>query len=235
MKSLAFLLLVPAFLLGQVPSPVELSKIGDSVWVHTTYKQIGKYNVPSNGLIVQTSAGLILVDTPWNDSLTAGLLEISRTKFNWPVVIAIITHAHIDRIGGIRTLREKGIKVVGLSVTCRMAKELGYPEPEPLMCSDTTMTIGTEQFEIFYPGAGHTKDNIVVWIQKQKVLFGGCLVKSGESTDMGNIADADLAEWPKSIHTVMDKFKTAQVVVPGHGTCGDVRLLQHTLDLLRAK
>ncbi len=49
---------------------------------------------------------------------------------------------------------------------------------------------------IFYPGAGHTKDNVVVYFPKERILFGGCFIKDNKATGMGNIADADLAAWP---------------------------------------
>jgi metallo-beta-lactamase class B len=233
-KQLA-LLFLPLYLLGQSHPSVELSKIEDSVWVHTSWRLVGQYDVPSNGLIVSTSAGLLLIDTPWDDTLTAKLLETTRQRFKQPVVLAVITHAHDDRIGGIRTLRKMGIKVVSLPLTCQKAKELGYPEPDLLQSADTTFVVGDEELEMYYPGAGHTKDNLVVWLPRHEILFGGCLVKSESSTNIGNIADADLQEWPLSIQRVMDKFRMARTVIPGHGECGGFSLLQHTLSLLQAK
>ena len=32
--------------------------------------------------------------------------------------------------------------------------------------------------EPFYPGPGHTEDNIVVYFRKRNLLFGGCLLKT---------------------------------------------------------
>jgi metallo-beta-lactamase class B len=235
MKAFALLLFLPVCLFGQARSSVQLSKIDDSVWVHTTYKLFNTVNLPSNGLIIQTSDGLVLIDTPWDDSLTVELLDFVKKQFNQDVVIAIITHAHVDRIGGIRTLHKKGIKVVSIALTCHKAEELGFEVPEPVFSTDTTFIFGNEQIEYFYPGAGHTVDNSVVWLAKRKILFGGCLVKAESSTNLGNVADADLKEWPRSIHKLMDKFPTAGVVVPGHGTSGGMELLQHTLDLLSVK
>jgi metallo-beta-lactamase class B len=86
--------------------------------------------IPANGLIVQTSAGLILIDTPWDDSLTIELLDSAKKRFNQDVVFAIVTHAHVDRIGGIHTLHKKGIKVVSIALTCQKANELGFEVPE---------------------------------------------------------------------------------------------------------
>jgi len=156
MKYFVLLLFIPISLLGQSHSPVTLSKVEDSIWVHTTYRLYDNYNLPSNGLIIQTSSGLVLIDTPWDDSLTAELLNSTKKQFNQDVILAIITHAHADRIGGISTLHKKGIKVVGLAITCQKAKELGYEVPEPVVSIDTTFNFGNEQIKLFYPGAGHT-------------------------------------------------------------------------------
>jgi metallo-beta-lactamase class B len=234
-KYFVLLLFIPISLLGQAHLPVTLSKVEDSIWVHTTFKLYDNYDLPSNGLIIQTSSGLVLIDTPWDDSLTTELLDSTKKQFNQNVVLAIITHAHVDRIGGIRTLHKKGIKVVSIALTCQKAKKLGYIVPEPVVSIDTTFNFGNEQIELFYPGAGHTIDNSVVWLPERKILFGGCLVKAESYTNLGNVADADLEEWPRSIRKVMDKFPEAEIVIPGHGNWGGIELFQHTLDLLSVK
>ena len=84
---------------------------------------------------------------------------------------------------------------------------------------------------MFYPGAGHTQDNIVVWLPKQKILFGGCFVKSIHSKNLGNMEDASVKDWPKSIQKVINKYPNIKIVVPGHGKVGDVNLLKHTAQL----
>jgi metallo-beta-lactamase class B len=234
-KYFTLFLLIPLNLFGQIHVPVELSKVGDSVWVHTTYKKYGQNIIPSNGLIIQTSGGLVFIDTPWDDSLTVALLDSTQKRFKQSVALAIITHAHDDRIGGINTLRKNGIRTVGLPLTCQRAKELGYKEPDLLPCTDTTLVVGAEKIELFYPGAGHTIDNSVVWLPERKILFGGCLVKAESFTSLGNVAEADLKEWPRSLHIVMKKFPSVHIIIPGHGSWGGSHLLQHTLDLLSVK
>jgi metallo-beta-lactamase class B len=89
--------------------------------------------------------------------------------------------------------------------------------------------------EVFYPGPAHTRDNVVVWLAESRVLFGGCAVRAASDTSVGNVADADVKEWPASIRRVRDRYPTADVVVPGHGDPGGRELLEHTLALLAPK
>ncbi|MDF4756393.1 GIM family subclass B1 metallo-beta-lactamase, partial [Vibrio parahaemolyticus] len=85
----------------------------------------------------------------------------------------------------------------------------------------------------FYPGKGHTEDNIVVWLPQYNMLVGGCLVKSASAKDLGNITDAYVNEWSTSIENVLKRYENINFVVPGHGEVGDKGLLLHTLDLLK--
>jgi metallo-beta-lactamase class B len=123
-KYFAIFLFLSTYLCGQDQLPIKFLKIEDSVWVHTTYKLYNNSNLSSNGLIINTSAGLILVDTPWDDSQTVELLDLVKIKFKQDIVFAIITHAHVDRIGGISTFRKKGIKVVAIALTCQKRNSL---------------------------------------------------------------------------------------------------------------
>lgn len=95
------------------------------------------------------------------------------------------------------------------------------------------LTFGKEEVEIYYPGETHSPDNLVVYLPKYNVLFGGCMIKSMESNDLGNTADANLKEWPISVNRVLEKYKDAEVVVPGHGRWGSINLIGHTLQLCR--
>ncbi len=50
-------------------------------------------------------------------------------KFQKRVTDVIITHAHADRIGGMKTLKERGIKAHSTVLTAELAKKSGYEEP----------------------------------------------------------------------------------------------------------
>ena len=71
----------------------------------------------------------------------------------------------------------------------------------------------------------------MVWIPVDQVLYGGCLIKSMQSTNLGNTADADLRQWGPSIQNLKKRYAHAKLVVPGHGAVGGIELLQHTFEL----
>jgi metallo-beta-lactamase class B len=79
----------------------------------------------------------------------------------------------------------------------------------------------------------HTLDNIVVYFPKTKVLYGGCLVKPRNMTNLGNVADGDETQYAGTIGNVMKRYPEAKIVIANHGTnpYGDFGLLQHTLQL----
>jgi metallo-beta-lactamase class B len=119
-----------------------------------------------------------------------------------------------------------------LSVT-RYIKE-SNALPEFTFTKDTVFAIGGKKIQTFYPGKGHTTDNIVIWIADEKVLYGGCFIKSTENQSLGNIADADVKVWPKSIKRAMKQFPDPKFIIPGHfGWDGNG--LKHTLELLQQK
>ncbi|GAB3785553.1 BcII family subclass B1 metallo-beta-lactamase [Spirosoma horti] len=219
------------------PKPtLAVTPVNDQVYVHTTYGMYGKTPFPSNGLIVNTADGVVLVDTGWdtdtNTDNTRQLLQWVSDNLHQPVRLCIVTHAHEDRVGGISELRKAGIRVVSTPLTARKSVALGFQAPDGILPNDTTFSIGQEPIRCFFPGEGHTSDNIVVWLPKRQILYGGCLIKSVAAFGMGNLADANLNQWAGSIRTLMNHFGGARIVVPGHQDWGDTKSLEHTLQLL---
>ncbi|MFD1141546.1 subclass B1 metallo-beta-lactamase [Larkinella insperata] len=236
----AFLLAVlfHGFTQAQTASKPKLvvTPLNDQVLVHTTYGVYQNNSIPSNGLIIKTKDGIVLVDTGWdsdgNTDNTRQLLQWVADNLHQPVRLCIVTHAHEDRIGGVSELRKAGVRVVGTPLTAQKTVKLGYEAPEGSLPNDTTFTIGQEPIRCYFPGEGHTSDNIVVWLPRQKILHGGCFVKSVAAFGMGNVADANLKAWSTSIRNVMQQFGTATIVVPGHEEWSDTKALEHTLRLL---
>ena len=227
------LLFLPAYTLLAQEQQLQVTKIAPEVYVHTSYKQLGDVIFPSHGLLVSTKEGVVLIDTGWGNEPTEQLLAWVKTNLKQPVKVCVPTHWHDDKMGGIAAVQAQGIPVVTSELTATLAAENGKGAPDITFATDTTFTVGKQQFEVYYPGGGHTADNVVIYLPQQKILFGGCLVKDAQAKNLGNTADADLESWPIAIQKVQQRYPKAKVVVPSHGPWGDRSLLSHTSELLQ--
>jgi len=214
---------------------LKITHLTGNIYVCTSYGILDDGSVyPANGLYIVTPTGVIMIDTPWDETQTRQLLDTLQSRYHKQVLMCVSTHFHADRVGGVDVLKAKGIKTYCTALTKQLAKKNGDKQPEFTFKSDTTFHIGNVVVHAYYPGPGHTQDNIVVWLPQSKVLFGGCFIKSFDSHDIGNIADADLKAWPSSIENVRAQFKDIRYVIPGHeGWRGDTSQFGHTLALLK--
>ena len=205
-------ILAHSFALGQAiqKPPISVTQLTDQVYVHRSYGIYQNNAISANGLIIKTQDGIVLVDTGWDTKddtdNTRQLLQWVADSLHQPVRLCIVTHAHEDRVGGISELRKANIRVISTPLTARKSVTLGYQAPEGILPNDTTFTIGQVPIRCYFPGEGHTSDNIVVWLPGQQILHGGCFVKSVGAFGMGNLADANLNEWGNSVRRVLNLF-----------------------------
>jgi len=223
------------------------------------YLAIHSFPWPANSLVITGEDEILFIDTPYNDEASEKLIQHFNNGKNRKMIV-INTHFHNDNLGGNNSFIEKGAVVYGSDVTVNMLetrglgigmldmlkknglskyydyfKDVKLTPPNRIFdlqkgllldcCNDTV--------EVFFPGAGHSPDNVVVYLRKSRVLFAGCIVKSLNSKSLGNLGDAELTAWPESIEGIITKFPDAVIIIPGHGETGDTRLLQHTLELLK--
>lgn len=218
------------------PGAIQLVQIREGVWVHTSHYTYPNGNTyPSNGLVVQEGDGLLLIDTAWGEVQTAALLQKIAAEIGLPVKRAVITHAHGDRLLGVDLLRARGVVVFAHTKTVQLANESGLPLPSHTLAEliEPGEALDGGSVELFYPGPGHTPDNLMVWVYDKGVLFGGCAVREPTATGLGNVAQADLKLWALAIERALRRYDDAEIVVPGHGPWGTTELLHHTLKLLR--
>lgn len=212
---------------------LELIKISENAYVHVSYTNLPEYGrISANGLILINNSEAFLFDTPWTDSLTMVLDTYLRDHLGVKIVGFIPNHWHNDCMGGLGYLQSKMIDSYAYQKTIDIAKINNLPTPNHSFKDSLQIYLGNKEINCYYFGAAHSLDNIVVWIPSEKILFAGCMVKSLNSTSPGNIQDGDITEYPKTIDKLIEKFKTAIIVIPGHGQIGGINLIKHTRDLV---
>ncbi|MCD6017815.1 MAG: bla [Bacteroidetes bacterium] len=234
MKAIHFLitLLFSISLFAQTPG-LKISHLTGDFYVYTTYKAYKGTPVSANGSYVVTNKGVIIIDTPWDTIQFQPLLDSIENRHRQKVVLCIATHSHEDRSAGLEYYKQKGIKTYTSKQTDVISEKTGEKRAEFLFSKDTTFTLGQYSFETYYPGEGHTKDNIVIWFPKEKILHGGCAIKSMEAADLGYVKEANLSEWPKSLNRIKKHCASPKFIIPGHQSWRSLKSIDHTLKLLK--
>ncbi len=231
MKSL---LLIASFVLtSSCFAQLEFQKLADSTYMYITYNEYKGEKISSNGVLRLTTNGVVMIDTPWDTTQFQPLLDSIQAKFSAKVVLAIATHWHEDRSAGLEYYAKQGIPTYSTRATYNLCAENSMPQAQFTFTGDTIFHIGNTLFETYYPGAGHTTDNIVVYFPEEKVLVGGCFIKSVDALDLGNLSDANLGMWPIAARNLKKKYRKVKIVVPGHSKVDGKKALKHTIRLLR--
>jgi glyoxylase-like metal-dependent hydrolase (beta-lactamase superfamily II) len=208
----------PAVSAGEVLlSPrLRVRPLRDGYWLHVSENADG---IASNGLLAPLpEGGVLLVDTAWDDAQTELLLDFAAARLGG-IRDAVITHAHADRNGGVGALRRRGVRPLGLDLTVEKARAEGSPQPDVFLRAGERVRRDPRGFEVFYPGPGHTLDNIVVAFPAARLLAGGCLVKA-KGAGTGYVCEAFPRDWPAAIDALRERYAGATLVVPGRGDLG---------------
>jgi metallo-beta-lactamase class B len=175
-------------------------------------------------MIVINKGKAALFDTPMSDSLTRKLVHF--------IEYFVPNHWHDDCTEGIDILDSIGAKIISSEKTKEISKEKKIITAYKTFTDTMTIDLSGKKILLNYLGEAHSTDNIVVWIADEKILFGGCMIKAMESNAKGNVADANLVEWPKTLKKVKKKFGKAKIIIPGHGNYGNSDLINHSIKII---
>src|SRR5208283_5908348 len=82
--------------------------------------------------------------------------------------------------------------------------------PDTIFANDFALQDGN--IRGIYLGPSHKPDDIFVYFPKEKVLYGGCVLKE----KLGNMDGADLAEYPKTLRRLKQLGLDITMIVAGH-------------------
>lgn len=214
---------------------IELRPLSKHVWLHKSWLYVPRYGrVGANGLVIVGRRGALVVDTSWTDAQMGWLLDRVKAATGKPAVAVVATHWHNDRAGGFAEANRRGVPTIALKKTDEILVAKKLPRPTQTFARSRKVDLGGVTVELFFPGPGHSLDNVVAYVRGDDVLFGGCLIRSGATHWIGNLSDADLASWPATMRVVAKRYRSPRIVVPGHGRSGGAALIQHTYELARA-
>lgn len=223
------LLFVVHILFGQeqrikVTDKLELIKLSPETYMHISEG--------SNGMVTINNGEGIIVSTPPTDEATSELIKWVVDSLKVKIIGVIVDSWHPDNMEGLDVFHTQKIKSYANEMTRQIAINKGLPVPQVGFTGKMDLKVGDKKLILKYFGPAHTSDGIVVWIPSEKILFGNNGVRNFNGW-IGNIGDANLQEWPKTIERVKMEFGTTKLVIPGHGNYGGPELLDYTISLYR--
>ncbi len=225
---------------------MEVTKIMEDVFM-----VIDKDYRDSNILVVKMKDGTVfLASSPFESVGAETLLTWVKKTLRPKKIVTVNPHFHMDGTGGNEVYKKNGVEIWSSDLTKKLLLEFGkgmigkvapgYERKElrerilksKVVVADNvflandgkTFNFSGEKVEVYYPGPAHSPDNVVVYFPKQKLLFGGCMIKP---EDLGYLGDSDVKAWPNSARN-LKKFDV-RVVVRGHGPWGGPEFIDKTI------
>lgn len=214
---------------------LKIEQTGDYIFTHISYLQTDNFgNVPCNGMIYFNGDEAIIYDTPTDNRAAAELIDWIQNEQKKKIKAIIVTHFHIDCLGGLQEFHNHDIPSYASGLTIELARENEEILPKNGFAADINLMVGSKYAIAKYFGPGHTADNIVGYIPDERTLFGGCLIKA-LNAGKGNLSDANTSEWAQTVEKIKNEYPDLQTVIPGHGKNGGKELLDYTIKLFEIK
>lgn len=202
-------------------------------YVYTTYNTYQESKVRANGVYLVTQKGVVLFDTPWDTTQFQPLLDSIYARHKKKVIMAFATHWHSDKTAGLEYYRKADIKTYTTALTDALSQKNNARRAEFLMQKDTSFTIDEFKFETYYPGEGHTQDNIVIWFPKEKILLGGCLIKGANDENLGFLGDGNTNEYANTLLKVQKKYPNPKFIITTHSDWRDINSLNNSIRMAK--
>lgn len=232
--------------------PYTFEKVGDNTWVIHGPRELpnpenkGFMNNPG---IVQTSAGLVIIDPGSTVHVGNNVLAEVKKVSDLPIVAVFNTHIHGDHWLANQAIKAAypEVKIYGHSemlveiengegdnwvnlmdsMTEGASKGTIVVAPDNAVDNTDIIKVGDTQFKMHHYGIAHTKTDIMIEVVENSVIFLGDNVlslripRTSDGTFQGNI---------DTINTILESdFKT---YVPGHGPTGDKAMVETYLGYL---
>jgi glyoxylase-like metal-dependent hydrolase (beta-lactamase superfamily II) len=254
----AYVLLLGTALAQQSLTPIRVSEHvwyfqGDPSMASTANRAFN-----SNAAFIVTRDGVVVFDALGTPELGAAIKQAIATVTKQPIRVVIISHFHADHFYGLQALTGSDVEIWA---SARGRASLAAPQAQerleqrrrdlwPYVDDKTRLVAPTRwvdfadvkgfaferggmRFRLIDVGGAHSPEDIMLWVENDRVLLAGDLYFSGRIPFVGT---ADTRSWLATLDMIAP-LKPA-VVIPGHGAASrdpapDIALTRDYLQYLR--
>jgi metallo-beta-lactamase class B len=220
---------------GQINLPeIAAFPINSHTYLLISYAEmpdIGR--VGTNHLLYARNNKAFLFDSPYNNELAGKLYQFVKDSLKAEITMMSVSHWHWDHSGGLDTLNKLGVQTYSYYKTRELMQIAGLNPAKAIFNDSIAINFEGDNILLAFYGAAHTSDNSIGWIESEKILFSGSIIRSMDNTNLGYLKDADVKAWPLTLEKVNTRFKVASWIIPGHCAPGGPELFKHTFELVR--
>ena len=201
----------------------------------------------SNVHFVVTESGVLLFDTGSSQSIGYTIKKAIQTVTDLPVKWVVNSHSHADHWLGNEAFSDSVVEIIASEQSIATMNRYGEDDVA-FYAKVTNGTIGTTQLkypdvmlnhrqkrnfgglevEFIFGNGGHSPGDILMWLPKQKIIFGGDVLSSDWMpmiTDHGNVPNLI-----DSLHEIAQL--NPSIVLTGHGKATTAASVTRDAELL---
>ena len=236
-----FLFVSPFFIFSTRVSSQDLGphfkKMKDGIYVYT-----GKPG-ESNCTIILTQDGVVLIDSGNNPTDSQAVMKAVQRLTSQPVRFLINTEPHADHTTGHFVFSPPAVIIAAEGAGESMRKAYDPERMKKLMAEPGEMgaaakgyrlitphieyqqkmnlSLGERSFELYYLKNVHSEADTAIWLPKERVLFTAASVGVKRFNNLRPFVSI-----PDTLNAIkMMKAFNPEVVIPGHGDPGTVKIL----------
>jgi glyoxylase-like metal-dependent hydrolase (beta-lactamase superfamily II) len=180
-----------------------------------------------NSGIYNADSMVLVIDTKMQNGATMLHDLVAQTAGNKPIVI-VNTHVHTDHVSGNKLYNAQSIIAGGNYDKDFWIKENGKEGTPTVWVKDSMLIpLGDDTAVVLnLSWSAHTQSDVVVYLQKRKMLFGGDVILNGQSPAMFAKYHADPEGYLRAFDYLEKRFDIDKVV-PGHGPIGGKEVIDN--------
>lgn len=215
-----------------VGEDIEYIPVNPHTYILVSYANLPGYGrLGTNHLLYIKNNRAFLFDSPYDDALAEKLYQWVKKNLNSEITAVSISHWHQDHSGGLKAFHRNGIETYSSLKTKEMMETAGLESPRKTFSGSLKVNFEGTEILLAFCGEGHTSDNTVGWIESEKILFSGSVIRAASDKNLGYMKDANVKAWPRTVRNIQKKFGRAALIIPGHGDAGGPGLIKHTASL----
>lgn len=201
----------------------------------------------SNSYFVITEQGVLVFDTGSSEAIGKGIRSAIKSITDKPVRWVVNSHSHADHWLGNAGVSDASTEIIAHQSAATTMNKYGkddvkafsrmtkgatgtsqLAEPLVLLTQAENRNLGGMNVEFIFSGDGHSQGDVLMWLPKQKIIFGGDVL----SSDWMPIITPN-ANVPNLIATLNKVVKLKpSVVLTGHGSATTLKSVKRDASLL---